>query len=95
MNFLKSLFGQPALPARQRLPLKVRCQRCGEIIEAQVDVSNDLSADYDEAGRVTYHCRKGLIGKQRCYQTVEVTLRFDADRRLIDRSISGGDFVED
>lgn len=95
MNFFKNLFGQKAEPARNLMPLKVRCKRCGEIIEAQVDVSNDLSADYDEAGRVTYHCRKGLIGQQRCYQTVEVTLRFDADRRLIDRSIHGGDFVED
>lgn len=95
MNFFKSLFGPKPAPPRNLLPLKVRCRRCGEIITTQVDVNNDLSADYDEAGDATYHCRKGLIGQQHCYQTVEVELKFDANRRLIDRQISGGEFVEE
>lgn len=95
MNFFKNLFGQKAEPARNLMPLKVRCQRCGEIIETQVDLANDLSADYDDAGQATYHCRKGLIGKGHCYQTIEVELQFDANRRVIERQISGGDFVED
>ncbi|MFN8597466.1 MAG: hypothetical protein U0559_14945 [Anaerolineae bacterium] len=95
MNFFKKLFGQAAAPSRQLLPLKVRCRRCGEIIETRVDLSNDLSVDYDEAGHAAYHCRKGLIGKERCYQTIEVELRFDAERHLIDRQISGGEFVEE
>ena len=95
MNLFKNLFGKKAEPARNWLPLKVRCRRCGEIIEARVDVANELSQDYDDSGRATYHCRKGLIGNQRCYQAIEVELLFDADRRLIDRQISGGEFVED
>lgn len=95
MNFLKRLFGQAAAPARSLLTVKVRCRRCGEIIATQIDLSNDLSADYDEAGVATYHCRKGLVGKQHCYQTVEVELKFDANRRLIERQISGGEFVEE
>ncbi len=95
MNFFKSLFGPKPAPPRNLLPLKVRCRRCGEIITTQVDVNNDLSVDYDEAGQTSYHCRKGLIGQQHCYQTVEVELKFDANRRLIDRQISGGEFVEE
>lgn len=95
MNFLKNLFSPKAEPTRNVMPLKVRCRRCGEIIEAHIDLANELSADYDDAGRATYHCRKGLIGKQHCYQTIEVELQFDADRRLIDRTIRGGDFVDD
>lgn len=95
MNFFKSLFSKPAAPARNLLPLKVKCRRCGEIIEARVDLSNDLSIDYDEAGHAVYHCRKGLVGRQQCYQTLEVELQFDANRRLIDRHISGGEFVEE
>ncbi len=62
MNFLKNLFGQKAAPARSMLPLKVRCRRCGEIIETHVDLANELSVDYDETDKTTYHCRKGLIG---------------------------------
>jgi lysyl-tRNA synthetase class I len=94
MNFFKNLFGQKTEPARSLLPLKVRCRRCGEIIEARVDLSNELSVDYDEAGQATYHCRKGLIGQQRCYQTIEVELQFDTNRRLINRQINGGEFVD-
>ena len=95
MNFFKSLFGPKPAPPRNLLPLKVKCRRCGEIIEARVDLSNDLSIDYDEAGHAVYHCRKGLVGRQQCYQTLEVELQFDANRRLIERQISGGEFVED
>jgi hypothetical protein len=95
MNFFKNLFGQKSGPAQTGLSLKVRCRRCGEIIETRVDLANELSVDYDEAGRATYHCRKGLIGRQQCYQTIEVELQFDANRRAIDRQISGGEFVEE
>lgn len=94
MNLFKNLFGKKTEPARNLLPLKVRCRRCGEIIEAHVDLFNELSVDYDEAGRAAYHCRKGLIGNQHCYQTIEVELRFDAQRHLIDRQLSGGEFVD-
>ena len=95
MNFFKNLFSPKTESARNLLHLKVRCRRCGEIIETHVDVANDLSVDYDDAGHATYHCRKGLVGKQHCYQTVEVELQFDAQRHLIDRTISGGEFVEE
>ncbi len=95
MNFFKSLFGPKPAPPRNLLPLKVKCRRCGEIIESRVDMSNDLSLDYDEAGHALYHCHKGLVGRQHCYQTIEVELQFDANRRVIDRHISNGEFVEE
>lgn len=104
MGFLKKLaglFGSPAQrPAANLYPLNVECSRCGEIIQGQVNLSNDLSADFgaDDAGEsaggpTTYLCRKMLIGKARCFQQIEVVLRFDANRKLIDRQISGGKFV--
>jgi hypothetical protein len=34
-------------------------------------------------------------GSNHCYQQIEVGLKFDKDRRLLDRRIeSGGDFIE-
>ncbi len=77
------------------LSLAVQCDRCGEIIHTQINLANDLSAEYDEAEKVSsYVCRKILMGKQRCFQQVEVTLTFDARRKLTDRKIEGGKFVE-
>jgi hypothetical protein len=73
--------------------IHVRCSRCGEVITARVDLMNDLSLDYS-TGR--YWTRKVLIGQgeARCFQPIEVTLTFDKNKQLIERTISGGEFLE-
>src|SRR5512137_2736613 len=76
-------------------PITVQCKRCGEIIPAQINLANDLSIEYDEAENVTgYICRKTLMGKQRCFQPIEVTLTFDAKRKLMGRQVENGNFVD-
>jgi hypothetical protein len=78
------------------LCVKVKCSRCGEIIQARIDLHNDLSIDYDDAGgESNYICRKTLIGEERCFQRVEVTLKFDKNRQLIDQDITGGVFMKE
>ncbi len=72
----------------------VRCKRCGEVIRARVNLSNDLSPEY-EGETLTYVCRKVLIGENRCFQQVEVWLKFDQNRNLIDREVRGGSFVDE
>jgi len=73
----------------------VRCSRCGETLRTRVNLHNDLSIEYGEGGgETTYFCRKTLIGDKLCFQRVEVELTFDAKRQLIDRQISGGEFVD-
>ena len=73
--------------------INVRCKRCGEVITARVDLLNDLSKDFDTG---QYHTRKVIIGsgEDRCFQQIEVSLTFDKNKKLVDRSISGGDFLE-
>lgn len=97
MNFLKRLFsGPPHDSGVNFYPLAVQCSRCGEIISTQINLSNDLSIEYgDDEGPITYRCRKVLTGKERCFQQIEVTLIFDAGRRLTDRQIAGGKFLGD
>ncbi len=75
------------------LPQKtnVKCRRCGEIIEGRVDLDNDLSLNDEGNG---YIVRKGLIGGNRCFQQIEVELNFDSSRQLIEKTITGGTFVE-
>lgn len=98
MRLLKRLFGS-SVPSAQRggsfYTLAVQCSRCGEVIGTQINLNNDLSIDYGEGeDKATYFCRKVLVGGERCFHPVEVRLRFDADRHLIDRQITGGRFVE-
>ena len=70
----------------------VRCNRCGEVIRGRVDLRNELSIDYDDKGN-TFYCRKVLMGEELCFQKVEVQLTFDKDRKLIDRQVTGGEFI--
>jgi hypothetical protein len=74
--------------------INVRCKRCGEVIRSRVNLSNDLSPEYD-GETMTFVCRKVLIGENRCFQQIEVWLKFDANHKLIDREISGGSFAEE
>ena len=79
--------------------ITVKCNRCGEIIRSRVDLRNDLSLDYGtEESQPVYFCRKTLMGdsaETRCFQRVEVELSFDKERHLLDRQISGGQFVDE
>jgi hypothetical protein len=97
MSFFKkisSLFSPPASADANAYWVAVKCSRCGEIIRARINLNNDLSVDYG-GGKPTYYCRKVLMGEGRCFQRVEVELTFDADKRLVERQVSGGQFVED
>ena len=99
MSFFKRLtdrFTRPAPTAgRQLHTVTVQCQRCGEIITAPLDLRNDLSIEYDEAsGATSFICRKVLMGRQRCFQQIEVTLHFDAGHKMVNQEVRGGKFVE-
>jgi hypothetical protein len=74
--------------------IAVRCRRCGEIIRARINLHNDLSVEYGDGG-TTYICRKTLIGEGHCFQRVEVSLTFDANRKLVSYEITGGEFVDE
>lgn len=99
MGFLKrffQLFSPPSSSNLNALIVKVRCGKCGELIQTRISLSNDLSVEYGELEAETrYTCRKVLIGEGPCYQPVEVTLTFDQNRKVIDRSIRGGTFAEE
>jgi hypothetical protein len=78
----------------ETLGLYVRCDKCGEAIRTRIHLRHDLSPVYDEAGQgVTYFVRKTLVGGKRCFQPIEVELTFDANRKLIAREITGGQFI--
>ena len=94
MSFLKNLFGgSPGKPEKKYYVFQVKCRRCGEIIEGRVDLDNDLSLEYEGANNV-YFGRKVLLGNNRCFQQIEVELKFTKERELIDGEVKGGTFVE-
>jgi hypothetical protein len=96
---LSDLFSPPGGRSERRDEagywIAVRCKRCGETLRTRVNLHNDLSIEYGEGeGDTTYFCRKVLIGDKLCFQRVEVELTFDSQRKLVDRQITGGEFVD-
>ncbi len=73
----------------------VRCDHCGEKLSTRVNLYNDLSVNYSESDDCTYTCRKTIVGRQGCFQRIEVKLIFDRRRKLTDQEISGGAFIEE
>jgi hypothetical protein len=96
MGFFKKLSRLFAAPgSRSVYPVVVKCNRCGEVLHGQVNMVNELSlSEGEDADAEWYCCRKVLMGSQRCFQQIEVELRFDKDRQLVDRQITGGQFVD-
>ncbi len=90
---LSSLFS-PGKTDADAYWIAARCNRCGEVIRTRVSLSNDLSVEYD-GDATSYFCRKVLMGEGHCFQRVEVELTFDANRRLLNREIHGGHFVDE
>ena len=72
----------------------VRCNRCGEQLRSRINLSDDLSIDYQGGNDQTYHSRKTIVGGTGCFERIRVELKFDMNRKLIDRQIAGGEFIE-
>jgi len=94
MNFFKKLFSSAsAAPAKRYYTFQVKCNRCGEIIEGRVDLDNDLSIEYED-NREVYYVRKGLLGSGRCFQQIEVEIKFSSTRAVLEENVQGGKIVE-
>jgi len=94
MGFLKKLISStPAQPEKRYYVFKVKCKRCGEIIEGRVDLDNDLSIEFED-NRNVYFGRKVVMGSGHCFQQIEVEMKFTSSRELIEQQAQGGTFVE-
>ena len=93
MDFLKKLFAPRPAYKKEYYTFTVKCKRCGETITGRIDLDNDLSVEY-EAGGDVFYARKVLMGENKCFQRVEVKIKFNAERQVVEKEIIGGDFVE-
>jgi hypothetical protein len=89
VDSIKSLFGGDS-PQESGYFVYARCRRCGEALKTRIDLHNSMSMT--EEG--TYVVRKTLVGGNRlCFERLEVTLHFDAHKRLLDQEVVGGELI--
>ncbi len=96
MNFLKKILSAPTGSSPSFYSFTVKCNRCGEVIEGRTNLNNDLSVEYGSVGSGSnvYYVRKVLMGNGKCFQQIEVELKFDESHRLLEKHATGGQFVE-
>lgn len=89
LDSIKSLLGGGEEQDSTGYYVYVRCHRCGEAIKTRIDMRNDLSR-LEEGGFIVH---KTLVGSQRCFERIEVTITFDENRKLVDREVVRGEFI--
>jgi hypothetical protein len=88
VSFLSRLFsgGGGARSADGGVYIRVKCDACGEVIQARISPTAELS-QADEGG---YYVRKVLVGRE-CFRPIEVQLRYsDLGKTEISREVKGG-----
>jgi len=93
---LRKVLSSPTPRTERAMYLYVQCSKCGEKLKARVDIWNELTPEYDgkHDDANSYYCRKVLVGEKQCYQPIELSLKFDKNHKLIDKTILGGTFIE-
>jgi hypothetical protein len=71
--------------------IHVKCDACGEVIQARINPNSELSLAEGGEG---YFVRKVLVGRK-CFRTIEVQLRYaDLGKKEISREVTGGTSVD-
>jgi hypothetical protein len=71
--------------------VRVRCDACGEVIQARVNPSAELSLSDDGQ---SYFVRKVVVGRQ-CFRSIEIVLHYaDLRGKEISREVRGGTSVD-
>jgi hypothetical protein len=92
LGFFGRLFGSGAAATSRDggVYVRVRCDACGEVIQARINPTSELSLA-DEGG---YYVRKVLVGRK-CFRQIELELRYsDLGKTEIGREVKGGTSVE-
>lgn len=96
MNFLKKLFSGKGDKGwkdetSEAIFIYSQCDKCQEKFRNRIDKSYDLIMNYEENGPA-YRTRKELIGS-RCRNRVILNLEFDAQKRLIAKTVENGQLI--
>lgn len=97
MSWMRRLFARRGRPERHTaFWLYVRCHRCGEAIRVRTDRRYDLVSELRDPGESgpAYTMHKDIVG-DRCFQRISVDLGFDRGLQIVERHITGGDFLSE
>lgn len=93
MGFLRRLFGGAGGGQDDKgLYFYIRSKRSGEIVRLRLD-PNQFTPEYEGERVSGYYTRKVVVG-QRSFERMEAEFHFDRSKRLVEKTVTGGEFVE-
>jgi len=90
-SFLKSFFSIRKKELKF-INYRIKCGKCGEIVEIKVFPDRDLNPTYEDEGPC-YTLRKEVMDSK-CFQIMVLNAEFDSSCKELNRDISGGKFVD-
>jgi hypothetical protein len=96
MGFFKkiwdAIFGssEGGIRDREGIYFYVKCGKCGAPVRVRADKYHDLVRDYDTG---EFEWNKGIMDGT-CFNLMHASVRFDPSRRVIEKEIEGGEFID-
>ena len=95
MSWWRKLFGQSNTNNARIIHIYARCKRCQSAVHVRIDAFNDLAVEYNKRGDVSgYVVRKTLVDTK-CFRAMPTEVWFDAQRNETQRTIEGGEFIDE
>lgn len=93
MDFLRRLFGSGSgQPKDAGMYYYVRNRRSGEVVRIRLDI-NQLSPQIEGGKAAGYFTRKVVVGTK-SFERMEAEFTFDSNRRLVEKTVTDAEFVE-
>lgn len=94
LSNLKKIFLEPPGSGSKFITFYIKCDRCGEEIEAKASKSSDISRLYEGDGidGADYILRKGIVGGK-CNNIIHITIYFGSGYSISSKEIKGGKFI--
>ncbi|MEM7532104.1 MAG: hypothetical protein AAF639_08010 [Chloroflexota bacterium] len=95
-KWLGNLFAAGSGSNDRYLDLYVLSHRCNEPVAGKIDLYNELSSVSSDEGEYPYYGRKVLhtSGTNRCFAQVEIELRFDSNKQMVEHRVIGGRWLD-
>jgi hypothetical protein len=90
MNFIKKFFKKLKEGNKDFIFIKLKCSKCGEILNIRINKLYELEQDFDEGG---YILNKEAMDSK-CFKIIKVRGKFDNFKNLKEITAEGGEIIE-
>jgi len=93
-KWMKRLFSAQNSPTSGSFIVKVKCKRCGEVIEVRIKPKEEANPEFGDMDQIIkYEMHKEILGKN-CPNLITLYLEFSPSWSIISKNIENGEIIE-